>query len=228
MNLLPRIAWLLIPLLSACAGTPPPPDWKANAVRHLEQYQKQWLEGSDRPAELNLAKARNELASTGRLDLAAHAELVRCATQTASLDFSPCIGYRAEDASPAEAAYARLLAGTLQAGDDRLLPERYAGFARANTADERNRAAQAIADPFARLLASALLFKAGEIMPQTLGLASRTASEQGWRRPLLAWLQVQAKRAEAAGDSAAAETLRRQIDLASTPDPAQVVKPVQP
>lgn len=182
-------------------------------MRHLEQYQKQWLEGSSRPAELSFAKARNELARTGRLDLAAHAELVRCATQTAGLDFNPCTGYRTEDASPAEAAYARLLAGTLQASDERLLPDHYAGFARAKTGEERNRAAQAIADPFARLLASALLLKAGEVTPQTLGLASRTASEQGWRRSLLAWLQVQAKRAEAAGDTAAVATLRRQIEL---------------
>ena len=216
MKLLPRLAWLVLPLLAACAGTPPP-DWKANASRYLEQYQKQWLEGSNRPAELSFAKARHELASTGRLDLAAHAELVRCATQTVSLDFQACTGYRAEDAIPAEAAYARLLAGTLQAGDERLLPEHYADFARAKTAEERNRAAQAIADPFARLLASALLFKAGEITPQAIGSASHTASEQGWRRPLLAWLGVQLKRAEAAGDAAAMETLRRQIELASAP-----------
>ena len=202
--------------LAACAGTPPP-DWKANAARQLASYQKQWLMGETRLAETSLTKARDEIARTGRLDLAAHAELVRCATHAAGLDFGPCGGYRAEDATPAEAAYARLLAGTTQEGDDRLLPEHYAGFARAKHAEERNRAAQAIADPFARLLASALLFKAGDIAPQTLGLASRTASEQGWRRPLLAWLHIQAKRAEAAGDNAALETLRRQIELASTP-----------
>jgi len=227
MKPLPHLAWLMLPLLAACAGTPPP-DWQGNAVRQLERYQKQWLEGDNRAAELSFAKARDEIARTGRLDLAVHTELVRCATRTASLDFEPCGGYRLDDASPGEAAYARLLAGTIRQDDDRLLPAQYAGFARASGTAERNRAAQAIADPFARLLACALLFKAGDIMPETLGLASRTASEHGWRRPLLAWLHIQAKRAEAAGDGASLETLRRQIEFASTPYRPPVGSPAQP
>lgn len=201
-------------LLAACAGTPPP-DWQTNATGLLERYQKRWLEGESRPAELSFAKAQAELGRTGRLDLAARAELIRCATQIAGLDFAPCSGYRAADATPSEAAYARLLAGEVQDGDPRLLPEHYAAYARAKDAGARNRAAQAMTDPFARLLASALLLKAGEIVPETIGLANRTASEQGWRRALLAWLHVQAKRAEAAGDTAALAHLQRQIEFAS-------------
>jgi hypothetical protein len=42
-----------------------------------------------------------------------------------------------------------------------------------------------------------------------------TASEQGWRRPLLAWLGVQEKRASDAGDSETAARIRRRIDLIS-------------
>jgi len=45
-------------------------------------------------------------------------------------------------------------------------------------------------------------------------LAINTASAQGWRRPLLAWLQLQLQRAEAAGDSAEAARIRRRIALA--------------
>jgi len=39
------------------------------------------------------------------------------------------------------------------------------------------------------------------------------ASAQGWRRPLLAWLGVQEKRAEAAGDREVLERIRRRIAL---------------
>jgi hypothetical protein len=40
-----------------------------------------------------------------------------------------------------------------------------------------------------------------------------TASAQGWRRPLLAWLGLQHQRALQAGDAEAAAGLQRRIDL---------------
>ena len=40
-----------------------------------------------------------------------------------------------------------------------------------------------------------------------------TASAQGWRRPLLAWLMVQLQRAEAAGAADDAQQLRRRIAI---------------
>ncbi|TCS73033.1 hypothetical protein EDC61_103156 [Sulfuritortus calidifontis] len=210
-----RLIWLTLPLLAACAGSPSPPDWRMNAADLLERYQQRWLEGDSRTAEINFAKARSELARTGRLDLAARAELIGCATRLASLDLAPCTAYDAlsADATADEAAYARFLAGDWQGLDAGRIPAHYTDLVRASDAAGRNRAAQAIADPAARLIASALLLKAGEIAPETIGLAGRTASEQGWRRPLLAWLQVSAQRAEAAGDSAALAKLKRQMEL---------------
>jgi hypothetical protein len=44
-----------------------------------------------------------------------------------------------------------------------------------------------------------------------MSLAVETASGQGWRRPLLAWLHVEVVRAEKAGDTAEAQRLRRRI-----------------
>jgi hypothetical protein len=46
-----------------------------------------------------------------------------------------------------------------------------------------------------------------------LQIAVDTASSQGWRRPLLAWLNVQLLLAERAGAVAEAERLRRRIAL---------------
>ncbi|HEY8706827.1 MAG TPA: hypothetical protein VIM34_02400, partial [Burkholderiaceae bacterium] len=48
--------------------------------------------------------------------------------------------------------------------------------------------------------------------PQVIALAIDTASQQGWRRPLLAWLGVQLARAEKAGASDDAQRLRRRIE----------------
>ena len=65
----------------------------------------------------------------------------------------------------------------------------------------------------ARLIAVAVRFQAGQASPAMIELATETASAQGWRRPLLAWLQVQALRAEKAGDAAALAALQRRIAL---------------
>jgi hypothetical protein len=46
-----------------------------------------------------------------------------------------------------------------------------------------------------------------------IDLAVETASAQGWRRPLLAWLGVQLKRQQASGEADAAATTQRRIDL---------------
>ena len=43
--------------------------------------------------------------------------------------------------------------------------------------------------------------------------AVQTASNQAWRRSLLAWLGVQIKSAESKGDATQVESLKRRIDL---------------
>ena len=70
-----------------------------------------------------------------------------------------------------------------------------------------------IADPLARLIAAGVLMQSARAEPAVMALAVDTASAQGWSRPLLAWLNVQALRAEAAGDAGEAARLRRRIGL---------------
>jgi hypothetical protein len=60
-----------------------------------------------------------------------------------------------------------------------------------------------------------VLFRTGGIDPAGISRAVEIASAQGWRRPLLAWLGVQLKRAEAAGDSETAAQIRRRMALVS-------------
>lgn len=213
------VATALIALLAGCSSAPPPPDWKMNAVSLIEQFQSRWLEGDGKTADLALDKARAEIARTGRLDLLARAELAACATRTAALDFSECTGYArlAGEAAANDAAYARFLAGDWQELDAKSLPAHYAGVVTAKDAAAANRAAGEIKEPLPRLIAAALLFKTQRAEPATLASAVDTASERGWRRPLLAWLQVQLKRAEAAADSSASAHLQRRIDLITGP-----------
>ena len=185
-------ALLAMVLLAACAGSPTPPDWQLSARGALAQYQRYYLSGETQLADKEFASARVEIARTGRLDLLARAELFRCAVRIASLEFDECTGYEAlrADAGAEEVAYAEYLAGRT---------------ARAPTEE-----------PLSRLVASGLRLRNGTVTPQDVASAIDAASSQGWRRPLLAWLTVQAKRAEASGDQAALAHIRRRIELVTT------------
>ncbi|MCP5279831.1 MAG: hypothetical protein H6935_15970 [Thiobacillus sp.] len=212
-------AWGLLVVvlaLTGCAGSPPPPDWKMNAVSLLEHFQARWLEGDSKAADLALEKSRKEIASTGRLDLLARVELAACGTRAAALDFSPCQAYTAlaTEAAAHDKVYAQFIGGDWSGLDARLLPPHYAGVASAKDAAAANKAVARIKDPLPRLIAAGLLLRQERAEPATLALATETASERGWRRPLLTWLEVQLKRAQAAGDHSAVTHLKRRIDLA--------------
>ena len=206
-------------LLAACASGPPPPDWQLNAHGAMERATSAYLSGDPRVEALEFERARMETLRTGRADLLARVELARCATRVASLVFEPCAGYAPlqADAGVAEQAYARYLQASVQASDVHALPPQHRATAQALLA-KRSDAAQAallqsIADPLARLVAASVLLRAGLAHPGSLEIASETASTQGWRRPLLAWLQAREKLALQAGASDAAAGLRRRIDL---------------
>jgi hypothetical protein len=182
---------LSVIVIFGCAGGPPPPPWQASAKFSLDAFQQAYLRGDTRVADAEFDRARAELTGTGNAALVARAELIRCAARTASLEFDDCPGFEKlrADAGPEELAYADFLAG---------------------------RAARAAAeDGFSRLVSAGVDFKSGKASPQTIAAAVEISSAQGWRRPLLAWLGVEEKRAQAAGDAAALERIRRRIALVS-------------
>jgi hypothetical protein len=195
-------------LLAACSSAPPPPDWQSNSKIAIERSVAAYLNGDARIEALEFDRARSEVARTGRFDRVARIELLRCAGRVASLVVEPCAGFEAlrDQADPAERAYADYLAGRATPQDVALLP-----------AAQRDAALKDIADPLARLVAIGVRFQTGRADPAAIELAVDTASAQGWRRPLLAWLGVQLKRAEAAGADDEARRLRRRIELIAGP-----------
>lgn len=205
----------LLAVLAGCASKPPTPDWQMNAHDAIARSVSAYLAGNARVEALEFERARGEVARTGQPELVARVELTRCAGRVASLVFEPCAGFEPlrQDAPAAERAYADYLAGKLQPQDAALLPpaQRAAAAAGADAP-----ALQGIADPLSRLVAAGTLLQAGRASPAVQALAVQTASAQGWRRPLLAWLQVQAVRAEQGGNAEEAARLRRRIALVET------------
>ena len=214
-----KVAWLLAlaaALLAGCGNKPRVPDWQMNAHDTLERYVKAFMEGNARVEAAEFERARGELAATGRPGLVARAELTRCALRVASLQFDACDGFEKlrADAPASERAYADYLAGRIAPADAALLPPQHR--AAASPAGDAA-AVRAIQDPLSRLIAAGVLFRNGRASPDVLALAADTASAQGWRRPLLAWLEVEARRAAAAGDADAEARIRRRIHLIVNP-----------
>lgn len=205
-----RALAVLLLLLTGCAGGPPQPEWKTAARGALNGFESAYLRGNTRLAEPEFARARTELASTGSAALVARAELVRCALRAASLEFDDCPGFAAlaADAGAPERAYAAYLAGNWQRLEAGLLPEPHRAVVARGEA-----ALASVEDPLARLVAAGVLFRLGRISPAGIGGAIEAAASNGWRRPLLAWLGVEEKRAAAAGDAQAAARIRRRIEL---------------
>ena len=207
---------ILLALLGACASHSPPPDWQLNAKTASERSLTAYLSGDARVEAQELQRARSEIARTGRADLLARIELAHCAAQVASLVFQPCAAFEAvrADVPAPERAYADYLAARVQAQDIGLLPEAQRSVAAGAPGDAANAdALGAIPDPLSRLVAAGVLFEANRADPQVIAIAIDTASSQGWRRPLLAWLGVQLRRVEQAGASDESQRLRRRIEI---------------
>ena len=198
-------------LLVACASGPVPPDWQLEAQGAMQRSVAAYLEGNNRVEMAELARARSQLSRTGRADLLANAELLHCAAHVASLVFQPCAGFEALqlDATPAQRAYANYLRGQASAQDVPLLPE-----AQRRVASGPVGALKDMADPLSQLLAAGVLLQTGRASPAVIEQTLATASRQGWRRPLLAWLGVQLQRAEQGGDAEEAARLRRRMAIA--------------
>ena len=206
-------------LIMGCSSKPPVPDWQMNAQASSQKAVEAYLSGNARVEALEWNRARAEVARTGRPDLLARLELLRCAAQVASLVVGPCERFESlrADAAPAERAYADYLVGRLQPEQAPMLPEAQRKVAAAGNVATLS----GLEDPLSRLVAAGVLFQSGQANPTIMAEATDTASAQGWRRPLMSWLTLQVQRADAAGDAQAAAALRRRIAVAEQGSPVR-------
>jgi hypothetical protein len=203
-------------LLTACgSGGPPPPDWKTDSADLIERYQKHALLGENILAEHYFQQAIRATGGAGRINDTAKLWLVHCATRRAMLIDDPCTGYaqlaRIEP-NPANEAYFQFLTLHWDAVDTSLLPDQHQRLVSAPT-PVRPAMLAAIDDPLARLLDASLLVMRREAGPDTLSLATATASDQGWRQPLLTYLKLQQTQAIAHGNTAESARLDQRIQL---------------
>lgn len=207
-----------VAVLAGCGSSPPVPDWQINARDATQRGTVAYLEGHSRVADAEFARARHEATRSARADAVARVELARCAAQLASLVLGPCaaVAPLQADMGLPQQAYQRYLAGQLLPGDVPALPEAQQAVARALLtlapgADPVGWLPQGNA--LSRLVAAAVLVQAGHGSPAVVAAGVLAASDQGWTRPLLAWLGWQLRQAKATGDAELARQAQARIDL---------------
>jgi hypothetical protein len=201
-----------------CASKPVP-EWTTASYNQLESYKKNFLQGRERLAEINFRKTIEEMKSGGDLMSLQTAYLTQYALQTAvlgSFDDREYLRLSAVETNRANVHFHSLLKGAFDRVDEDSLPPQYRSFLRACRSGKQAEIAQAIAgieDPFSRIIASGLAVQTRRYDEAILNMAVRTASEQGWKRALLIYLEKLHDDYKGKNELDKAEATRQRINL---------------
>lgn len=219
--------------VSACASKPPTPVWQIQASSALTASQSAYLDGDERIALFELNKARAAISRTGNPQELARLELHQCAMQVASLDFQACDAFAplAASATQQERNYALYLQGLpLDSAQRATLPVTQQKIAAYQQIDAQSlQALASIEEPLSRLVATAALARrAQDFSFELLDSAVDTASQTGWRRPLLAWLLQQKTLAQTQQRPDLVQAINLRIDIVQRQGRAIEGKQAQP
>ena len=199
--------------LAACSSSAPSPDWQLQAQSASERAVKAYLKGQQGVADVEWHNAFAEVSATGQPAAMARIALLQCAAQMAALEITDCPRYQryAPASTPVEQAYARYLSAAHSAADIAWLPQAQQAVAKQLLATHSALDALPQAQPLSQLTAAGVALRSGAISPRAVQQAVQIASEQGWRRSVMAWLLVQQRMAQAAGDAASAQAIELRL-----------------
>jgi hypothetical protein len=177
-------------LLVGCGSSKPMPDWTDASFNQLDNYKKSYLSGKERIAEAYFDKAVDEIKSSGDLDILAKAYLTKYACQVAVLEaFDDREYLRIDAVEPVlqNKNFYNFLKGAFDNVDENLLPLQYEGFLRAFKSGKKDDISK-MDNPLSKLIVTGLLVKKNRDTETDLKLAIDIASQNGWKKALLAYL----------------------------------------
>jgi hypothetical protein len=203
----------------SCGGSQPIPQWKDTASRQLENYKINFLTDKEDIDEPHFIKARNAISSNNDLQLLAKAYLMKYALHTAVLeDFDDSDFLRIDKLEPnvSNRAYYDLLKGNISQLNETKLKLAYQKLLHLMRDKNLSVAAKEIAsidDPLSRLIACGIWLKYMPYDENIIKLAIDTASQDGWRRPLWAYLNKLQKYYLDRQETDKAETIKERLEL---------------
>ncbi len=216
--LLPLILLLLV---ASCSSGPPIPDWNLKSYNRLEDFKKNYLEGNKAIADIHFKRALAEIRKSGDLDLLAKAYLIRMALEVAVLKQAgdeEFLKVEAVQSDPVNKNFHAFLTGKQDHVRDPLLPDQYRGIQRYLSQGKKDIPSNELArieDPASRLIAVGVCVGQGRFDEKSLNIAIETASRNGWKKPLLAYLERLRIYYEDRNQTDKARAIRERIQLIS-------------
>ena len=180
-------------LICAC-GSKQVPEWKDTSARQLETYKYYFLTDKESTSEPHFVKAKKAIARSNDLNLLGTAYLTRYALYVSIFeDFDDTDFLRINKLQPnaKNFSYYNFIKGNFNAADYYLLPAHYSKLLK--LAQDKDlatalREISSIEDPLSRLVACGVWVKYLPYDDNILQIAINTAADNGWGRPLFAYL----------------------------------------
>jgi hypothetical protein len=192
-----KILCLLISiiLLLGCGGSKQIPEWINTSFNQLENYKKNYLSGKDRIADLQFNKAVDEIKKSGNLEILGRAYLTKYAVHVAVIEaFDEREYIKIDTLQPVleNRTFYNFLKGSFDKVDESLLPRQYNSvlkiFRKGNYEDAAHEISK-MEDPLSKLIVAGLLIQKNTYDEGILKIAIDTASQNGWKKALLAYLE---------------------------------------
>jgi hypothetical protein len=213
------IAAIVIFICSCGSNSKQVVDWKGDAFRQLENYKVNFLAGKEDASEPHFDKARKAVSGGNDLNFLARIYLNKYALHTAALeDFDDSEFVRINKLHPiaSNLAYYNFLKGNFAAVDDNLLPSQYSSFIKLARNKDLAKAIQeipSIDDPLSRLIACGIWVKYLSYDENILQIAINVSADNGWKRPLWAYLTKLQKYYLDRGETAKADSIKERLEL---------------
>jgi hypothetical protein len=191
MRKLPVIVILF--LICAC-GSQQIPEWKNTSSKQLESYKYYFLTDKEGTSEPHFVKAKKAIARSNDLNLLGTAYLTKYALYVSIIeDFDDTDFLRINKLQPnaKNFSYYNFIKGNFHAADYHLLPAHYGKLLKPAQDKDLATAVKEISsidDPLSRLVACGVWVKYLPYDDNILQIAINTSADNGWGKPLFAYL----------------------------------------
>ena len=189
-----KLLFILILFLICACGSKQIPEWKDTSARQLESYKYYFLTDKEGTSEPHFVKAKKAIARSNDLNLLGTVYLTRYALYVSIVEnFDDTDFLRINKLQPnaKNFSYYNFIKGYFLAADYYLLPAHYSKLLK--PAQDKDlatavREISSIDDPLSRLVACGVWVKYLPYDENILQIAINTAADNGWGRPLFAYL----------------------------------------